>query len=256
MKQEKRLKDIMDFLKIQGSYSIKELSALFKIPSPTLYRDILKLEKEGLVRKYYGNIELDESRKPDTNYYNRLKINTIQKKSIAIEAAKLVENGDTIALDDSTTSYFLAQELNAKDINLQIITNSAIIPFEFLNNKKIQIINPGGFLNFEILCYAAPLLDLKKINLHTKYFFFSMLGADPEKGILEIYLPEVIDMKNYLRNISDKVICLSDSSKFDKKGTINWIKWNEIYKIITDDSISEDKLNSYLEKGIEIIVAK
>ncbi|MCL4376786.1 MAG: DeoR/GlpR family DNA-binding transcription regulator [Actinobacteria bacterium] len=256
MKQEKRLKDILEFLKMKDNYSIKELSTLFKIPIPTLYRDILKLEKEGLVRKYYGNIELDESKRPNTNYYNRLKINTIQKKSIAAEAAKYVENGDTIALDDSTSSYFLAQELNAKDINLQIITNSATIPLEFVNNKKIQVINPGGFLNFDIMCYSAPLLDFKKINLHAKYFFFSMHGVDPEKGVLEIYLPEVIGMKNYLRNMADKAICLADSSKFDKKGTINWIRWSEIDKIITDDSISKDKLNSYLGKGIKIIIAK
>lgn len=256
MRQEKRLKDILELLKMQNNYPIKELSTVFKIPIPTLYRDIQKLEEEGLVRKYYGNIELNESKNPDTNYYNRLKVNTIQKKIIAAEAAKLVESEDTIALDDSTSSYFLAQELNAKNINLKIITNSVTIPLEFINNKKIQVINLGGILNFDIMCYSVPLLDFKKINLHAKYFFFSPYGIDSEKGVMEVYLPEVIDMKNYLRNIADKVIGLIDSSKFNKKGTINWIQLNDIDKIITDDSISTDNLNSFTKKGVKIIIAK
>ncbi|MCL5069761.1 MAG: DeoR family transcriptional regulator, partial [Actinobacteria bacterium] len=145
----------MELIKDQSN-DIKELAKILNTSIPTIYRDIRTLLKKNKIKKNYNDIKVIDN--IEENYKNiiitklgqRIEQNKIEKISIAKEAAKLVNTGDNIILDESSTSYYLAKELKNRNIPITIITNSVLIPQEFLENNLVRIINTGGVLDSEV----------------------------------------------------------------------------------------------------------
>ena len=256
MLPEDRRKKILDLLKEKDNIPIEELSKVFKISIPTIYRDLEILESENNIRKFYGGIKLVEDFKFEHNFYKRLKINKKQKEAIARKAVEMISNRDTIVLDESSTTYYLAEELKKKDISITIITNSVLIPPEFINKKSMKLISTGGVLNQEIAGFIGGFTESAIVNLNAGKFFFSSAGISEKLGVMDAYIPENIRMKKLFLDISEEAICLIDSSKFKKRGTVNWVRYDNLRKIVTDEYLDKEKINVLNKKGVEVIIAK
>ena len=66
--------------------------------------------KGGLRHKTYGGAILGNSTKTDLSYTIRNKTNVDAKNQIAAIASRLIEDGDHLMLDDSSTSLYLAKK--------------------------------------------------------------------------------------------------------------------------------------------------
>ena len=118
-----RQQRILEKLKEDGAVSVSKLSAEFSVAEETVRRDLEKLEKQDkLMRTHGGAVPLDES-KFEPSLEKRKKINVEGKEKVAKAAAQLVSPGDTIFLDASTTTSFMAHELK-KLHSITVITNS------------------------------------------------------------------------------------------------------------------------------------
>ena len=53
---------------------------------------------------------------------------------------------------------------------------------------------------------------------------------------------------------SDKVIVLTDSSKFDKRGTVRRFALSQVYQVITDAAISKQNVASLENAGIVVSI--
>ena len=118
-----RQKHILETLRLEGSVWVSKLSQELGVTEETVRRDLEKLEKqEALVRTHGGAIPINESNR-EMSLEKRKSLNTEAKERLAKEAASHVVPGDTIFLDASTTTFYMARELkNLRDIT--IVTNS------------------------------------------------------------------------------------------------------------------------------------
>jgi len=261
MNPDERRNKILELIKDQNN-DIKELAKILNTSIPTIYRDIRTLLKKNKIKKNYNDIKIIDN--IEENYKNiiitklgqRIEQNKIEKISIAKEAAKLVNTGDNIILDESSTSYYLAKELKNRNIPITIITNSVLIPQEFLENNLVRIINTGGVLDSEVGGFVGTFSENSLKDLHAKIFFFSAAGISEEKGVMDAYFPEIIRMKKIFLTISDEAILMADSSKFNKKGILNWAQWDNIQKLIIDSKTDKAIIKNLYSKGIEVLVSK
>src|SRR4051812_13955192 len=113
-----RRKAILDRLNESQRVSIKELAQEIQVSEATLRTDLTRMEEEGLLKRTHGGAVLAESNDNETSFSIREKKNKTEKSVIAKEAAALIENGQCIMLDASSTALELARVLKEKQIRL------------------------------------------------------------------------------------------------------------------------------------------
>jgi len=111
----------------------------------TIRRDLIDLEKEGLVRRVPGGAVSSRGRSFEPSLLLRAGAHGDSKECIGAQAAQLVEDGDRLALDVGTTPLEAARHLLGRR-NLTIITPSLNIATLLLNQPDMRLILPGGIV--------------------------------------------------------------------------------------------------------------
>ena len=125
-----RKNEILGRLRNEKRVLVSELAEYYNVTEETIRRDLDKLEKEGYATKTYGGAILGNSTKTDLSYAVRNKANVEAKKVIANLVTDLIEDGDHLMIDHSSTCYFSVKKLKEKK-NLTVITNSLLVIREF-----------------------------------------------------------------------------------------------------------------------------
>ena len=106
-----RIRKIINFAKERKSCSIAELMEEFGVSSATIHRDIELLAKRDAIERVRGGIiynDAPNARATSANYQERVVARRAEKIAAARRALALVEEGDIVFLDSSTTVYELA----------------------------------------------------------------------------------------------------------------------------------------------------
>ncbi len=256
-----RRKKIFDLLSKKPDITVDELSQIYQKAIPTIYKDLKILERDRYLKKVYGGVRIfnPEIEKGFYDYYKRVEERKEFKRAIAKEAVKLINDGDIVAIDASTTCSYIINELkNENNKNITILTNSIIfIKDEALINKEnIKFFITGGILEKKIACFLGINPKTLFPDLIANKFFFSTFGFSLEYGVMDSFLPKNCAVKRAFFEMCQASFCLIDSDKFNVNGVMNWAGLEEIKTIVTDENI-DNKIIKYLsDKGIKIIIAK
>ena len=185
-----RIRKIINFAKERKSCSIAELMEEFGVSSATIHRDIELLAKRDAIERVRGGIiynDAPNARATSANYQERVVARRAEKIAAARRALALVEEGDIVFLDSSTTVYELALLLvQSKFDHLTVITNA--IPVMHLFRKfppHWSMIGLGGNYDPQLnsILGAAALEHLSHFNV-TKAFVsaFGLLRARRQDG--------------------------------------------------------------------------
>ncbi|MEI5992157.1 hypothetical protein A5881_003713 [Enterococcus termitis] len=154
MLENERQEEILAVIRKKKYIKPKELSQSLFVSLSTIRRDLIHLEKLGLIHKNHGQVSLFENNEPAHEL--REKDHSIEKNYIAKLASNYLENGKTIFLDSSTTTNALCPYINEFS-NLTIITNSLKNSLDLSTNPSNQVIVTGGTLK----PYSVSLLGEK-----------------------------------------------------------------------------------------------
>src|SRR5438874_1463158 len=106
--EHERQQEVLRLLDGAGRVSVQELATRFGVSLVTVRKDLEALERRRLLRRVRGGA-VGASGIDDGVFEMRLRYRCAQKRAIARAAAEFVRDDDAIALDGSTTCYFLAQ---------------------------------------------------------------------------------------------------------------------------------------------------
>src|SRR5207248_476374 len=105
-------------------------------------------------------------------------------------AAALVCEGEAVALDASTTSYYLAVELRSKH-ELVVVTNGLLVATALADVGGIDVLMIGGMLDLNSMALVG---DLGADLLHTTRINRGFLGARAlslQRGLMDTKPDEV-----------------------------------------------------------------
>ncbi|MFF2014893.1 DeoR/GlpR family DNA-binding transcription regulator [Paenibacillus sp. NPDC058177] len=245
-----RRKKIIDLVHQDKRVLVSDLSRMFEVTEETIRRDLEKLEKDGIVSRTYGGAMLNRHTNEDLPFVTRNALNTEIKRSIALKALDLINDGDTLMVDPSSTAFEFLKLLETKS-NLTIITNSVNILHDFANSG-MNIISTGGSLRYRSLSLVGPVAHdtIQRYNVDTAVI--SCKAIDLDKGVTDSNEPEC-ELKKYMLRQADKVVLLADHTKFDKTAFSKLIELSNIDYLITDRRPSEVWLERLSRDNIELL---
>ncbi len=238
MLQFDRQQSILDYLKNKHSATIKELAHTIYVSEASIRRDIEKLENLGLVEKIYGGVVLTEFKNEVIPIDLRESANSKSKEKIAVKAAKLVNDGDTVMLDSSSTARKICKYLVNKR-NVRIITNNMRVCNE-LKNSDIEIFVSGGVFSKKRECFIGGFAEEFIKSVHADILFFSTSGISKTGEITDISEDE-INLRKLMIKQTKKRIFLCDKTKIGVISSFKVCDKKDIDMVICHEKIEFEK---------------
>jgi DeoR family transcriptional regulator of aga operon len=236
-----RRKELLGFLKEQGSVNTKEASKRLGVSEMTIRRDLDWLYSNNFVTKVHGGAVYKDFMVSHVTveYSDRKMENMDLKKQIAREAVKLVEDNCSIYLDGGTTCGEIAVVL-PRNFTLTIITDNLAIHSMLQNVTNYTTILIGGTLAADHNTLDGLLaLEMAKM-LTCDIAFFSCASADT-KGLMNTDTIGVPVKKEMVEKASCSV-CVCDSSKLEKSSIYRTISWLGVDYFFTDTKANDSFL--------------
>lgn len=217
------------------------LSTQLNVSKETIRRDLSELQAQGKVLRNHGRAKYIHRENQDSGdpFHIRLKSHFTHKADIAREALEWIEAGMVIALDASSTCWYLARQL--PDINIQVFTNSHPICLELGKREQIQLISSGGKLERKYGCYVNPSLISQLKLLDIDLFIFSCEGIDSHGGLWDSNRVNA-GFKSLLLKRASQSLLLIDKSKFNRSGEARIGHLDEVTHIVSDTQLNESGL--------------
>lgn len=230
MKDDRQQK-ILDLLKQEPYLSVNDLSQQLFFSKPTVRRDLAELEKKGLIFRSHGGASLKSTPNSDVAFDLRNTLHTRQKTEIARKAAAMIEDGDVVFLDASTTALNMVKYLTDKHY-ITIITNSIQLP-ALLRSSNIPVYSTGGRLIPNSLAYGGPVAESSIRHFHIDKLFFSSCALTNDGQILD-FSEEETSLRKVLLEHAGMSVFLCDSSKLGKTAVFHVADLDQVDHVICD----------------------
>ena len=141
--QFQRQDRIAELVLQQPFVAAKDLAEGFGVSLMTIHRDLDELEARGVLRKVRGGATPQPSSLFESNVRYRLTLAGEEKQLLARAALPMIEPGQAVLIDESTTGLALARLLPER-APLTVITNSLSVMQELRTARDIKLIVLGG----------------------------------------------------------------------------------------------------------------
>lgn len=243
---EGRREAILEVLQAQRAVTVAEIEERFGVSPMTARRDLAELERQGHARRTHGGAVLPSTSSHEDSFSARMATATAAKRALAVAAAALVEDGEALFLDSSTTAYHLTEVLIRDDRPVTVVTNSLPIIDLIAGNARetIELIVAGGQLRRISRSFVGP-VAVEALKRHwTDRAFLSVKGIAPD-GTLTDADPLEAEVKRTMIGQAGKATLLVDGGKLDRRGL----------SVIGPVSDCSDVLVAGLEAGSELLSA-
>ncbi len=194
------------------------------------------------------------------NYESPIYIRNIQnveeKQLICKAAAAVINDGDTVFIDNSSTCLYLYKYI-PPNIQVTFLTNS--IPFLMecskSQNQNHTIVCLGGIFKSGNMSLYGNITIKNSAQYYPNKAFISCTGIHSNNHITDSGIHE-IDVKKALLQHSQTKYLLADYSKFEQVGQVYLSDISAIDYIITDSKTILSQLHYLDYSNVKIIVAK
>lgn len=246
-----RRKKIMELLNDSGSVIVTDLSKRMKVTEETIRRDLEKLEKEGKLQRTHGGAYLSGSIMTELPITFREQVYLPGKDTIAFKSVELINSGETIMLDSSTTSLRIAKYIRQTNKSLTVITNALKVANELSDVKSVKLVLTGGSLRNSSLSFVGYAATTSLESYFADKAFVSCSAVHLKKGLMDSNEYEAEIRKLMLRQ-SERRILVADITKFGKTSFSLIANFNQIDTVIADQKLGDDWYEEFGSLGIEI----
>lgn len=241
MSFHERKQTLIQLLQKSQELSTSEIAKILYVSEPTVRRDLKKLEESGEIIRVHGGAK-NQPLAADLNtpYFIREDMQNIEKALIGQNAAALVDDGDVIFLDASSTTINMLPYLKEKK-NIIVITNGAKTAL-LLGQMGIKNICTGGRMlknTFAFVGYDA-IQTLNRYNADKAFVSCHGLSLD---GLATDKSIEENDIRLEMMAHAKESYLLCDSSKFGKTYLHTLCKANVFTDILSDSTLPDSILD-------------
>ncbi len=231
MIKKERQDRILQIINEKRFCSVRRLSEQLFVAPITVRRDLAEMETAGLVKRCHGGAAIIDHDNREVPFEMRDKENTSAKALIGKKAAKLINNGDTVFLDASTTVSHVVDYIDDTQ-ELTIITNSIRI-LEKLKGRGIRCFLTGGALLENSHALVGRLAEDSISSLFADICFFSSQGIT-EDGLITDFSEDETRLRKYMIANAKKSVFLYDHTKLGKRHLFKVCNASDLYATVTD----------------------
>lgn len=236
----------------RGFCTISELAQILEVSEMTVRRDVAKLVAQGGLEALHGGVRAPGRQNfLGTDYAIRAEFNRDVKLWLAERALELAEPLSVIGIDTGTTGVALAQ-LIPTSWRGRVVTSSLPVVAALNRHKDVEVTVLGGVLHVETqsIFGVSTAAAAREVHLET---FFMTASAASERGLYCTYELGAAVRRSFMDS-ADRVVLISDSSKFREGSMTRICGWDKVDAIVIDDRL-DDSTASFLEmQGVEVIM--
>ena len=251
LSQQERMQEVLRMLETRDAVHVAELSKAFAVSEVTVRSDLSQLARQGLVARVRGGVRALERGQSELGFDFRLRLEVERKQAIAEAAAAMVDEGEAIALDSSTTAYYLALELRTKK-ELVVVTNGLLIASALADAPGISVLVTGGMLRLQAMSLVG---DLGTDALRTTRISKGFLGArglSLDAGLMDLN-PDEVRIKREMASVCERVIGIADGSKWRRTALLPFVAPDQVHAIVTDTGAPAEHVEAWQARGVEIV---
>jgi DeoR/GlpR family transcriptional regulator of sugar metabolism len=253
LSQQERLRRILRLLETRDSVPVSELSRTFAVSEVTVRSDLTALARQGLVARVRGGVRALQQGQSEIGFDLRLGLEVERKRAIARAAAALVGEGEAVALDASTTAYYLALELRSKR-ELVVVTNGLLVATALADAPGITVLVTGGTLRLSAMSVVGDLgtgvLRTTRINKG----FLGARGLSLDRGLMDLN-PDEVRIKQEMAAACERVYGILDSTKWHRSALLSFVATENLAGIVTDSAAPRTEVEAWRAAGIDVVTA-
>lgn len=242
-----RTNQILELITGEGKIEVAELARRLDVSQVTIRKDLDNLEERGIIRREHGWAVLHNG----DDLSARLAYHYQEKELIARKAAELVQDGESVMIENGSCCALLAETLARTHRDLTILTNSAFIASYIRDREHVQVVLLGGIYQPEAQVMVGPMVRQCAENFWIDRFFIGVDGWSERTGFTnrdQLRAQAVRDMAGQ----AEQVIVLTESEKFGIRGTVPLNLKNQIKMVITDSRLDSGTAQILSDQGIII----
>ena len=219
MLAEARRREIAERLRANGAVTVAEVEERFGVSPMTARRDLAELERRGVVRRTHGGAVLPTISAHEDSFARRLEVDADEKLRLAIAAVDMLTPRETIFLDSSTTTYYVARRLVETGLAGTVLTNSLPV-MELLfkeGGPELELIGIGGTLRRLTRSFVGP-AAVRTVEAHFADHLLFSVKAIAATGMLTDADPLEAELKRTMIEQAGEAVLLIDQSKLSTRG--------------------------------------
>jgi len=234
-----RRQRLIRFLRERPGIKVTELAECLNVSQGTIRNDLRALEQTGQIERVRGGaVTRDSHQYANPSFAARVRVHAEAKARIASRAVEMIEDGDSIILDASSTVFAMVPHLQRLR-NLTIITNGIEAALALAKNPSHTVILVGGVLRPDGTSVVGHLGGKILDDLHIKTAFVSCSGFTLQAGLTEVDIQEVL-IKRRMIGCAERVVALIDSHKFGRVDLTSFAGVEQISHILTDSDVDPE----------------
>lgn len=228
-----------------------DLADALQVSESTVRRDLDYLEESGSAKRTHGGVFYTGASPKLPHFDERQPAQWDKKRLIAVKAAELIENGDTVLLDGGTTTYEVARLLVGR--SLQVVTNSLPVANLFASSSDTDLVLLGGYVYPRTGVSLGPYANDMLQRLNVRKTVLSVAGIN-NRGFFNSNLL-LVETERAMMQAAEEVIVVADSTKFGHQSLAHLCPLNEVNHLVVDHEITADWRSKVIASGVKLLVA-
>ena len=249
---ESRRQELRRLLQTLSFATLGDLASRLGVSESTVRRDLDYFEEHGEAKRTHGGVlwigSATSMRLFETQQDSLLQA----KRSIAVAAANLISDNETILLDGGSTTYELARQLIGRP--LQVVTNSLPVANLFAATETADLIMIGGYVHGRTGVTIGPLADQMLATLNVSKAFLSVAGIDA-RGFYNSNLL-LVETERAMISAAASAVVIADSSKFGHANLSRLCHLGDVRTVVTDQKLSPQWRSELENAGIELLLGE
>ncbi len=252
LNRDERQGRIAEYVLQQGSVLVDSLAERFGVSRMTIHRDLDDLEARGILRKIRGGATAERSSLFESDVRFRTRSAIREKEALARLAAKYVEPGQAIIMDESTTLLPLARLLRSLT-PLTVITDFLPIVSEFTGVEGIRLIALGGEYVRKYSAFMGIICEQSLASLRANTVFMSSSAVCDCVTFHQDQ--QVLQVKRAMMAAAAQRILLVDSTKFGKVALHRFLPLSDFDRVLIDSGLPPERLAELQEAHVSFEIA-
>lgn len=240
---DNRRNQILEVMKKNPKVRVDELAELFNVSLVTIRRDLQYLEDKHLLVRFYGGAAFNN---PVQTPEDELEM---YRKFIAMYAASLVEEGDSLFINTSSTAIKMLEYIDCKNVSV-ITNNGKAINMDYKDG--VNIILTGGEIRHPKEAMVGDFAIRNVQIVFPRKAFIGCSGISHVSGMTTENAGEVKINELMIENTTEQVYVLADHTKIGRNSSFTSASIDKIKYLITDEKAPEDVLNELRGLGVKI----